>query len=84
MMYEMAKCMIYFTLYMSPNKRWILYIAVIICIALAIIGGMIYPMNQLDILSILLYEAVVILIMLAIIKLIYDRGLPDDPEYEPL
>ncbi len=83
-MYETAKCMISSYLYMSPNKRWILYIAAIICIALALIGGMMYPLNQLDIISILAYEVVVIFFMLAIIKLIYDRGLPDNTEYEPM
>lgn len=59
------------------DRYWIIYLAAIICIGLVLVGGLMYPMNLRDPLEIILFEVVSLVIIIAIIRLIYVRGLPD-------
>jgi len=63
---------------MSPDRYWILIIAAVICVGLAIAGGLMYPLNACGIFEILLFEISVIIVIFGLIRLIYDRGLPDE------
>jgi len=63
---------------LSPDRNWILYLATIICLVLVLAGGFMYPMNQRDPLEIILFEVVSIVVILGIMLLIYQKGLPDD------
>ena len=63
---------------MSPDRYWILIIAAVICVGLAIAGGLMYPLNARGIFEILLFEISVIIVIFGLFRLIYDRGLPDE------
>lgn len=60
-----------------PPRRIFFRITALLCFILAIIGGVMYPLNTLHIFWIFLYEAVVILGALGIIALLYRRGFED-------
>ncbi len=62
----------------APDRYWIVYLAAIICIVLILAGGFMYPLNQRDPLEIVLFEIVSIVIIIALMLLIYKKGLPDD------
>lgn len=63
---------------MPPRKIYFQIIG-ILCVILAIIGGVLYPLNTMHIFWILLYEVTVILGAIGIIMLIYHRGFEDVP-----
>ena len=63
---------------MSPDRNWILIIAAVICVGLAIAGALMYPLNARGIFEILLFEISVIVVIFGLFRLIYDRGLPDE------
>ncbi|MHA1636945.1 MAG: hypothetical protein ACTSUO_08965 [Candidatus Thorarchaeota archaeon] len=62
----------------TPDRYWIIYLATIISIVLVLAGGFMYPLNQRDLLEILIFEIVSIVTIIGIMLLIYNRGLPDD------
>jgi hypothetical protein len=63
---------------MIADRYWILVITAIICIALAITGALFYPLNTQPIPYLVAYELLTILFILGIMKLIYERGLPEE------
>jgi hypothetical protein len=62
---------------MRPNSRWIIITGTIICIILAIWGGLSYPLTGQGIVDIILYEIPVFIGVAAISVLIYMKGAPD-------
>lgn len=62
----------------APDRYWIVYLAAIICTVLVLAGCLMYPMNQRDPLEIVLFEIVSMAIVIALMLLIYKKGLPDD------
>ncbi len=62
---------------MSPNSRWIIVAGAIICIILAIWGGLSYPLTGQGIVDIILYEIPVFIGVIAISFLIYVKGAPE-------
>ena len=62
----------------TPDRYWIIYLTTIICIVLVLAGGFMYPLNLRDPLEIILFELVSIVVILGIMLLVYQRGLPDE------
>ncbi|MGV9103879.1 MAG: hypothetical protein ACOC3C_07175 [Candidatus Thorarchaeota archaeon] len=63
---------------MIADRYWILIITAIICMALAISGAFFYPLDTQPITYLLAYELLTILFILGLMKLIYERGLPEE------
>jgi len=63
---------------MSPDRYWILIIAAVICLGLSIAGGLMYPLNARGIFEIIVYEIGVIIVVIGLFYLIYERGPPDE------
>ncbi|KXH76486.1 MAG: hypothetical protein AM326_02575 [Candidatus Thorarchaeota archaeon SMTZ-45] len=63
--------------FMSLHRKWIFNLAGLVCIALAIVGGLTYPSSSWGILAPILYVSVVVLCTLGMLRLIYLKGLPD-------
>ena len=62
---------------MPPHK--IVYQLVgIICMILAMLGGLMYPLNTMDILWIILYEVTIFLSLSGILLLIYREGFEEE------
>ncbi|TXT56915.1 MAG: hypothetical protein BAJATHORv1_20513 [Candidatus Thorarchaeota archaeon] len=70
----------YFSIPMKPTRHWILGIAGVICIMLAVIGGMSYPLTEEPLLTVILYELVIIPPIFCILYLAYRRGLPAEQQ----
>ena len=62
---------------MHPKSQWIIIAGAVACIALAIIGGISYPLINQGIVDIILFEIPVFIGVAAIMFLIYKKGLPD-------
>jgi uncharacterized membrane protein YccC len=60
---------------MSPNRDWILFIAAIVALALAVSSAFMYPLNEMELPAILVYELLVFAGVLSIIYLIYRKGI---------
>jgi len=63
---------------MFSGRQYILIITGMIAISLGIIGGMSYPLVNNGILSIILYESLIILGVSGLLLLINARGLEED------
>lgn len=64
---------------MPPHKVVYLIIG-IICMILAMLGGLMYPLNTMDILWIILYEIAIFLSISGILLLIYREGFGEEVE----
>jgi len=62
---------------METGREWILAVTMIVCIVLGLIGALMYPLNEQNILIIILYELMLILVTYGILRLIQKRGLED-------
>ncbi len=62
---------------MFSSRQYILIIIGIVAISLGITGGFIYPLSGEGIVSIILYETLVILGILGILLLVNSRGLEE-------
>lgn len=60
-----------------PPRKILFQLIGILCIFLAISGGLLYPLNTYHIFWIILYEITVILSTIGIIYIIYLRGFED-------
>ncbi|MCK5239002.1 MAG: hypothetical protein KAR33_05605, partial [Candidatus Thorarchaeota archaeon] len=58
-------------------REWILIITMAICMALGLVGALMYPLNEQSILVILGYEGLLILGTFGILRLIQKRALED-------
>jgi hypothetical protein len=68
---------------MSLNRKWILYIALAVCIILAVIGGISYPLTEEQgLLDQIIYTVGISIGAILIFLLVYFRGLPDEPTEE--
>ncbi|MGY5855876.1 MAG: hypothetical protein RTS72_04700 [Candidatus Thorarchaeota archaeon] len=61
---------------MSLHRKWLFYLAGLVCIALAIAGGIMYPPTPYGIFTPILYVSVITLFVIGILRLIYQRGFP--------
>jgi len=57
-----------------PPHKIVYQIVGLVCMILAMLGGLMYPLNTMDILWIILYEITVFLGVSAILLLIYHQG----------
>ena len=64
---------------MTPNRHWILIIAGALSIILAFLGILSYPMEGGNPLELLGYSIGIPLGIIAILLLVYFRGLPEKP-----
>jgi hypothetical protein len=62
---------------MLTGRQYILIAAGIITVALSLAGGLMYPLVNQGILTIVIYEIVVILGISALLMLIYRKGMED-------
>ncbi len=62
---------------MPPHKT-VYQIVGIICMILAMLGGLMYPLNTMDILWIILYELTILLSISGILLLIYRQGFGEE------
>jgi len=62
---------------MSLQRKWLFYLTGIVCIALAIAGGLQYPDTQWGILAPVSFVLVVSLGTIGLLRLIYLKGLPE-------
>ncbi len=62
---------------MPPHKA-VYQIVGIICMILAMLGGLMYPLNTMDILWIILYELTIFLSISGILLLIYRQGFGEE------
>ena len=61
-----------------PPQKVVYQIVGIICMILAMLGGLMYPLNTMDILWIILYEITVFLSISGILLLIYRQGFEEE------
>lgn len=61
-----------------PPHKVVYQIVGIICMILAMLGGLMYPLNTMDILWIILYEITVFLSISGILLLIYRQGFGEE------
>jgi hypothetical protein len=61
---------------MSLHRKWFFYLAGIVCIALAIVGGMMYPPTPWGIFGPIIYVSIIVLCIIGLLRLIYLRGFP--------
>ena len=61
-----------------PPQKVVYQIVGIICMILAMLGGLMYPLNTMDILWIILYEITVFLSISGILLLIYRQGFGEE------
>jgi hypothetical protein len=62
---------------METGREWILIVTMVVCIALGFVGVLMYPLNEQNILVIILYESLLLLVTFGILRLIQKRGLED-------
>jgi hypothetical protein len=63
---------------MPPHKD-VFQIVGIICIVLAMLGGLMYPLNTMDILWVILYEITIFFAVSGILLLIWKEGFEEEP-----
>jgi hypothetical protein len=61
---------------MSSQRKWLFILAGLVCISLAVVGGVTYPPTPYGMLGPIAYVSVIVLFSLAILRLIYVRGFP--------
>ena len=61
-----------------PPHKVIFQIVGIICVALAMLGGFMYPLNTADILWIILYEVTIVFAIVGILVLIQKEGFAEE------
>lgn len=61
-----------------PPHKVIFQIVGVICVILTMLGGLMYPLNTMDILWIILYEMTIFLGVSGILLLIYREGFEKD------
>lgn len=61
-----------------PPHKVVYQIVGIICMSLAMLGGLMYPLNTMDILWIILYEITIFLSISGILLLIYRQGFGEE------
>jgi hypothetical protein len=61
-----------------PPQKVVYQIVGIVCMILAMLGGLMYPLNTMDILWIILYEITVFLSISGILLLIYRQGFGEE------
>ena len=61
---------------MSSQRKWLFILAGLVCIFLAILGGITYPPTPWGILAPIAFVSLVVLGSLTILRLIYVRGFP--------
>lgn len=61
-----------------PPQKVVYQIVGIVCMILAMLGGLMYPLNTMDILWIILYEITVFLSISGILLLIYRQGFEEE------
>jgi hypothetical protein len=62
---------------MSLHRKWPFYLTGLVCIALALVGGVMYPPTPWGILAPILYVLIIVLGALGLIRLIYLKGFPN-------
>ena len=62
-----------------PPHKVVFQIVGIICIIFAMLGGLMYPLNTLDILWVILYEVTIFFAVSGILLLIWKEGFEEDP-----
>jgi hypothetical protein len=62
---------------MSVHRKWFFVLAGLVCIVLALAGGILYPPTSWGILTPTLYVSVIVLFSLGILRLVYLRGFPE-------
>ncbi|MDF1537455.1 MAG: hypothetical protein P1Q69_00940 [Candidatus Thorarchaeota archaeon] len=62
---------------MTAEREWILYIAGIVSVAIALVSNFMYPLNEMGILYILAFDATIIFGVFCILLLIQKRALED-------
>ena len=63
--------------FMSLHRKWFFYLAGLVCIALAVVGGIMYPPTPYGALTPIFYVTIIVLCTIGILRLIYVRGLPE-------
>jgi len=61
-----------------PPQKIVYQIVGLICMILAMLGGLMYPLNTMDILWIILYEITIFLSISGILLLIYRQGFGEE------
>ena len=61
-----------------PPQKIVYQIVGIICMILAMLGGLMYPLNTMDILWIILYEVTIFISISGILLLIYREGFGEE------
>ncbi|MFW9973738.1 MAG: hypothetical protein ACFFDQ_00535 [Candidatus Thorarchaeota archaeon] len=59
------------------HRKWLFYLTGLVCIALAVAGGLLYPDTQWGILAPVSFVLVVSLVAIGLLRLIYLKGLPE-------
>ncbi|MFX1264057.1 MAG: hypothetical protein ACFFH0_01650 [Promethearchaeota archaeon] len=62
---------------MPPRAQWLIYLAAIVCLVLAILGGLSYPLSGAELPSIIAYEVGIFIGIFGILFLIHQKALPD-------
>ena len=61
---------------MSLHRKWLFYLIGLVCIILAVIGGIMYPPTPWGIVTPILYVSIIIFSTAVLLRLIYVKGLP--------
>jgi hypothetical protein len=62
---------------MSLHRKWLFYLAGLVCIVLATVGGIMYPPTPWGIFTPIIYVSIIVLSTIGILRLIYLRGFPE-------
>jgi hypothetical protein len=62
---------------MSLHRKWLFYLVGLVCIALAVAGGIMYPSTPWGIFTPILYVSIIVFFALGILRLIYLKGFPE-------
>jgi hypothetical protein len=62
---------------MRPRAQWLVYFAAVVCLILAALGGLSYPLSGAGLPSIIAYEVGIFIGIFSILLLIHQKALPD-------
>jgi hypothetical protein len=62
---------------MRPKVQWFVYLAAIVCVILAVLGGLTYPLSGAGLPSIIAYEVGIFIGIFGILLLVHQKALPD-------
>ncbi|MFW9943387.1 MAG: hypothetical protein ACFFB7_00150 [Candidatus Sifarchaeia archaeon] len=62
---------------MRPRAQWFIYIAAVVCLVLAVLGGLSYPLSGAGLPSIIAYEVGIFIGIFGILFLVHRKALPD-------